>query len=98
MKKADILLYLSEHKDEFYTKFNITKVALFGSYARDEATEDSDIDIMIEIEKETQNIHDKKEAFRDLIESALQKKVDIAREKYLKPLAKEAIEKDICYV
>ena len=98
MKREDILLYLSEHKDEFYTKFNITKVALFGSYARDEATENSDIDLMIEIEKNTQNIHDKKEAFKHLIENVFQKKVDIAREKYLKPLAKEAIQKDICYV
>ncbi len=58
IKREDILNYLSEHKDEFYAKFNITKIALFGSYARDEATEDSDIDILIEIEKNTQHIHD----------------------------------------
>jgi len=96
--KEDILHYLSTHKDEFYRKFNITKLALFGSYARGDATESSDIDILVEIEKDTQNIHDKKEAFRALIENALHKRVDIAREKYLKPLAREAIEKDICYV
>ena len=98
MTKEEILRYLTEHKDEFYTKFNITKVALFGSYARDEATKESDIDILIELEKDTQNIHDKKEAFKTKLENALHKKVDIAREKYLRPLAKEAIEKDICYV
>ncbi len=30
------------------TKYNLTAVYLFGSYARDEATEDSDVDILID--------------------------------------------------
>jgi len=96
--KEDILHYLFTHKDEFHRKFSITKMALFGSFARGDATQSSDIDILIEMEQGTQDIHEKKEAFRALVENALQRRVDIAREKYLKPLAWEAIEKDICYV
>ncbi len=98
MTKEEILTYLSEHKSEFRRKFNITKIGLFGSYAREEATEESDIDLVIELEQGTKHIHDKKEAFRALVENALNKRVDIAREKYLKPLARETIEKELCYV
>ncbi len=98
MTKHEILKYLFEHKDEFYEKFKITKIGLFGSYARDEATKESDIDIVIEMEKGVTDIYDKKEAFKTMIESTFGKKVDIAREKYLKPLAKKEILKDICRV
>jgi uncharacterized protein len=36
--------YLHEH-------FGVEKIALFGSFARDEATEDSDIDIVVSLSK-----------------------------------------------
>ncbi len=95
MTKNEILTYLFKHKNEFYKKFGITEIALFGSYARDEATNESDIDLLIEIEKNTIHIHDKKEAFKEMLQNAFGKKVDIARKKYLKPLAKKEILKDL---
>ena len=98
MTKHEILKYLFEHKDKFYEKFKITKISLFGSYARDAATKESDIDIIIEMEKGVTDIYDKKEAFKTMIESTFGKKVNLAREKYLKPLAKKEILKDICRV
>ena len=98
MTKQQILNYLAYHKNEFYKKFQITKIGLFGSYARDEATIDSDIDIVIEMEEGVTQIHEKKEAFREMLEKTFGKKVDIAREKYLTPLAKKEIMKDICRV
>ena len=48
MKKEQILEYLKSHKDEFAKKYQITKLALFGSVARDESHEESDIDIAID--------------------------------------------------
>jgi predicted nucleotidyltransferase len=98
MTKEYIINYLKEHKDEFSQKFGITKLGLFGSYAKNEATENSDIDILIELEKNLSDIHDKKSAFRHTLESFFNLKVDIAREKYLKPLAKEEILKEVVYV
>ena len=38
-----------EDKEKYRPKYGIEKIGLFGSYARDEATEKSDIDIVIEI-------------------------------------------------
>ena len=45
MNKIDIIAYLKNKKDELHKSFGITTLGLYGSYARDEATELSDIDI-----------------------------------------------------
>jgi predicted nucleotidyltransferase len=96
--KEYIINYLSEHKDEFSKKFGITKLGLFGSYVRSDAKENSDIDILVELENGLINIHDKKSDFKNTLEKYFNLKVDIAREKYLKPLAKKEILSEVEYV
>jgi len=48
IKKEDILEFLRKNKDFFKTEFDVDNIILFGSYARDEAMIDSNIDILIE--------------------------------------------------
>lgn len=98
MTKEYIINYLSEHKDEFSQKFGITKLGLFGSYARNEANKNSDIDILIELENNLTNVHDKKFDFKQTLENYFHLKVDIAREKYLRPLARKEILSEVEYV
>ncbi|MFA5905530.1 MAG: nucleotidyltransferase domain-containing protein [Desulfobacula sp.] len=50
MNKQEIIEFLISHKRELYEKYGVTRIGLFGSYARDEAKEGSDIDIAVEIE------------------------------------------------
>lgn len=98
MTREYIISYLSEHKDEFSKKFGITKLGLFGSYVRDEADKNSDIDILVELENNLTDIHDKKTTFKETLENFFNIKVNIAREKYLRPLAKQEILKEVVYV
>lgn len=98
MTKEYIINYLSEQKNEFSQKFGITKLGLFGSYVRDEADKNSDIDILVELENNLTDIHDKKTAFKETLEKYFNLKVDIAREKYLSPLAKKEILKEVIYI
>ncbi|CAA6817677.1 MAG: DNA polymerase beta domain protein region [uncultured Sulfurovum sp.] len=98
MTKSDILFYLSQHKEEFFQKFGLVKLGLFGSFVREEAHEDSDIDIIIELDKNVTDVYRKKLALKKELESYFNKKVDIAREKYLKPLARQSIGNDVIYV
>ena len=49
MTKENILNYLSTHKEEFKEKFGVVTIGLFGSYARGDANENSDVDIVIEM-------------------------------------------------
>ena len=98
LKRDDILDYLKKHKDFFCEKFNIEKIGIFGSYARNEQTEKSDIDIIIEMPRGTEDIFEKKELLRDLLKEHFHKKIDICRERSIKPLFKDLILKDTIYV
>lgn len=51
--KNEILEKLSAIKPLLQAKYNLTELALFGSYARNEQTEDSDIDIMVDYNPKT---------------------------------------------
>jgi len=96
MNKQEIINYLMSHKKELYEKYGVTRIGLFGSYARDEVKEDSDIDLAVEIES--------KNKFRSFfglkrhLEESFKKKVDLGIESTLKPIAKTYILKEIIYV
>ena len=47
MKKQQAIQSLTNSKAELINRFGITRLALFGSTARDDATAESDIDILV---------------------------------------------------
>jgi predicted nucleotidyltransferase len=51
LTKDEVLAYLGKFKEKNRKKYHIVKLGLFGSLARDEMNEDSDIDIVVELEK-----------------------------------------------
>ena len=92
--KTNILNYLKEHYSEFRNKYHVEQIGLFGSYARDEATENSDIDIFVKMKP---SIFDMV-AIKEQIENDLNRKVDIIREhKNIKPIFLKMIQKDLIY-
>jgi hypothetical protein len=94
MTKEYILDFLKEHKQELQNKYNVEQIGLFGSYARDEATKDSDIDIFVKMPPKLFDMV----AIKEQIEEELHTKVDIIREhKHMKPLFVEMIHKDLIY-
>jgi len=96
--KQEILKFLSENYDQLQSKFNISKIGLFGSFAKDEQTKDSDVDIVFDIQANTKNVYELKNALRKFLSQAFGRDVDLAREKYLKPYAKKQILDDTIYV
>ena len=47
MQRDDVLKILADHRDELRQQFGVKSLALFGSVARDEATETSDVDLLV---------------------------------------------------
>ena len=47
MNRREILDVLRTHKPTLAQRFGVTELALFGSFARDEATDGSDVGILI---------------------------------------------------
>ena len=39
---------LKKHEDEIKEKYNVTKIGVFGSFARGEGKEGSDVDVLVE--------------------------------------------------
>ena len=92
--KTNILNYLREHYQEFKSKYQVEKIGLFGSYARDEATENSDIDIFVQMHPKLLDMI----AIKQLIEEDLHQKVDIVRLRdKMNPYLKKRILRDGIY-
>lgn len=82
--KEDILLFVRQNRHYLKELFYIKRVGLFGSFVHNEQTEDSDIDIIIELEDNTPAIYELKEELKAFFGDQFQRDVDIAREKNLK--------------
>ena len=50
MNRDQVLQLLRTHKPTLAERFGVTELALFGSFARDEATERSDVDVLVRFE------------------------------------------------
>jgi len=96
MKKREILDFLRQNKKALREKYGVTKIGLFGSVARDESDETSDIDIVVELESPNRF-----RSFFNLkyhLEKAFGKEVDLGVESSLKPIVKERVKREIIYV
>lgn len=73
----------------------IRKAWLFGSCSRGEETKDSDIDILVEYDRQNSRISLMKIADIMLkLEDLLDRKVDMVEEKCLLPFAQKSVERD----
>ncbi len=96
MERDAVLAILRDFKQNFADKYGILEIGIFGSTARDEAREDSDVDVCIKTKTPDPFalVHIKEE-----IESRVRKHVDIVRiRKKMNPFLKERIEKEGVYV
>jgi len=91
--REEVLKFLRENKKEFEKKYRIKKIYLFGSVARGEDREESDIDLMVEFKKNA-TIFEYME-FEEVIRNRFKKKVDVATLDMIKPLILESLKKDI---
>ncbi|MBI2471841.1 MAG: nucleotidyltransferase domain-containing protein [Planctomycetes bacterium] len=93
----EVVQYLNKNRTYLHDRFGITSIGIFGSFVRRKQTPYSDIDIVIEMEKDKKNIHIFLQLKR-FIEKEIGRKVDIGFEHSLKPAIKEKIKDHIIYV
>ncbi len=98
MHKQDILNYLKSNQEYYHMQFGIQFIGVFGSFARDEASDHSDIDILYKIEKDKKLSIFKYLKLTKELEDFFHKKIDLVRDETLKPQIKSYIQKDISYV
>ena len=96
MTKQEALELLAQSKATLQQQYGVTKLALFGSTARNTATETSDIDILISFDCASTS----KRYFGTLfyLEDLLQRPIDLVTEKALRPELRPHIEAELIYV
>ncbi|MDO8412618.1 MAG: nucleotidyltransferase family protein [Gallionellaceae bacterium] len=96
MKKQEAMDFLTSHKQLFIERFGVKHLALFGSTVRNEAREDSDLDVLVEFEGG--------EIYRNYfdllfyLEDQLHCEIDLVCSDAVRPQLKPHIEKEALYV
>lgn len=96
--RQEIIAYIESHREQLRTRFHVRKIALIGSFARDEQTPESDVDLLLDLEEGTAGIYQLKRNLKDELERQFGRPVELASERYLKPYYKKQILQEAIYV
>ena len=93
-RREEIEGVLREHKPILRKRFKVDKIGLFGSYARGEDTEQSDVDILVDF---SQPVGWEFIDLKEYLEEIIGKRVDLATTGALKRRLKDIILKEVRY-
>ena len=90
----ELLLMIQGLQPELKKRFSVRSIGIFGSIATGLSNEQSDVDILVELEEPTFD-HYMELKFR--LEEVLGREVDLVLKDTLKPRIKPIIEKEVLY-
>ena len=100
VRKEDVIRLLRENMEKI-KEFGVKRIGIFGSAARDELREDSDIDVVVEFEKDRGGFKDFG-GLVEFLENLFQREVDILTPGGIENIriksVKRRIEEEIEYV
>ena len=96
MNRQRALTLLAQSKPELQNRFGVTRLALFGSTARDTASASSDVDILVDFDGPATS--QRYFGVQFYLEDLLGCPVDLVTEKALRPELRPYIEKERVYV
>jgi len=92
----NVIETLKKHEDEIKSRFHVSKIGVFGSFARGEDKLESDVDVLVEF----QNGFKTFDNYMDLkfyLEDTFSRNVDLVTMNALKPQLKDNILQDVIY-
>ncbi len=96
MNRSQVLALLGGRRNEIMRRFAVKRLSVFGSAARDEMRDDSDIDVLVEFKGPA--TFDGYFDLKSYLEQLFGRPVDLVTEKGLKPRARRHVEKDLIHV
>ena len=94
-KQKDIISKLNELKPWLQQEYSVRKIGLFGSFADNTQTDESDIDILVELEKP---IGWKFFSLELYLEKIFNRKIDLVTKKALKEQIRDSILNNVTYI
>ncbi|CAN5207275.1 nucleotidyltransferase [soil metagenome] len=95
-KTNEIISILAGKKKELIKKYPFCELAIFGSYARGDYNENSDIDILVDFNDRIDGFDYIRIALE--LEDTFQKKIDLVSRKGIKPQYLSFVEKNMIHV
>ncbi len=96
MNKQEIILKLQNNLPFLKQNYHVARLGVFGSVARDEQTEKSDVDMLVEFNSPVGFFDFIK--LENFLSEILKQKVDLVTKNALKPIIKDEILKETLYV
>ena len=96
MNRTKAVEMLTQSKPVLVTRYGVTRLALFGSTARDAARNDSDIDILVAFDGPATS--ERYFGVQFYLEDRFGQSVDLVTEKALRPELRPFIEKEAVHV
>ena len=81
--RSDVVARLREHRSSM-PEFGVRKIGIFGSFARDKATSNSDVDVLVEFDPD-QKTFDNFMNLSFFLEDILQRRVELVTTSSLSP-------------
>jgi predicted nucleotidyltransferase len=94
MDKTDILRLIREEQPELAARFTVRRIGVFGSFARESASAESDVDILVEMAEPT---FDHYMDLKFCLEELLNRSVDLVMADTVKPRLRPIIRKEVVY-
>ena len=88
---------LKKNEMDLIKRYGISKIGVFGSYIRNEAREDSDLDILVEFKRDTDIGLLKFVELENYLSDLLGVRVDLVEKSGLKPRIGKHILKEVIY-
>ncbi len=95
LTKEYILSKLTELKPTLYKEYAVKEIGLFGSFSDNTFSEDSDVDLLVELEKPIGWKYFSLEIF---LESVFNRKIDLVTKNALKKQIRDRILKQVYFV
>ena len=81
-----IIGYLKENNAYLKKHFHCSEIGLFGSFARNEQTKDSDIDILVVFQPDTPNLYELELELKAFLKKSFNREIDVCSKKWIKPI------------
>ena len=88
---------ITNHKEELTKIFKVKEIGIFGSYARAEEDNESDVDILVEFEKGHKDFFNYTR-LKYYLQQVLGEEIDLVIKGAVKPMLRERIFREVKYV
>jgi len=93
LNREQVIKVLKSNKDMFQDKYGVTDLYLYGSFSKDNASEHSDVDLLVKVPRKFKKYKNYRE-MKYFLQEIFNREVDLVYWDSLNPVVKEEIKEE----